>query len=114
MAGLHGLEVAHHRVAQQREVPDGVEDLVADELVLEAQGVVQDAGLPDDHRVLQAAPPGQARPPQRFHLAQEAEGAGGGDVGGEGLGGHAHGEGLMAQERVVEADRIADGEVVGG
>ena len=50
--GLAGLEVRHQGMAEQRQVADGIEDLVADELVLEAQRVVQHAGFAEHDRVL--------------------------------------------------------------
>ncbi len=87
VAGLRRLEVAEQRVAEQRQVADRVEDLVAHELVLEAQLVVEHAGLADHHRVLEAAAQGEAVPAQRLHLAQEAERARGGDALREGLAG---------------------------
>ena len=62
--------------ADERQVPHGVEDLVADELVLEAQLVVEDARLADHDGVLEAAAEGEAALAQELDLAQEAEGAG--------------------------------------
>src|SRR5438105_15576617 len=53
MAGPMCDEMANHRIADEREVADRVEDLVADELVLEAERVVEDAGLAQHDRVLE-------------------------------------------------------------
>jgi len=114
VAGAVGLQASQEGVAEEREVPDRVQDLVPDELVLEAQLVVEDARLADHHRVLEAAAEREAALAQHLDLAEEAERAGGGDRLGEAARRHAQREGLVAQQRVIEADRVADLEVVGG
>ena len=73
MAGAMRDEVADHRVADERQVADRVENLVADELVLEAQRVVQHAGLAEDDRVLERAAERQAVLPQHLDVLQERE-----------------------------------------
>ena len=112
MTRLGGLEPAQDRVAEERQVADRVEDLVAHELVLEAQLVVEDAGLADHDRVLEAAAERQAALAQELHLAQEAEGARRCDLLGEAARRHPQRERLVPQQRVVEADRVADLEVL--
>src|SRR5258708_12344810 len=66
MAAAVRDQVADHRVADQREIADHVENLVADELVFEPQSVVQDTPLPEDDGVVERAahPP----PPPPPHL----------------------------------------------
>ena len=66
-------------MADQRQVADHVEDLVAHELVFEAQRV-QHAGVADDDGVLERAAERQAVLAQPLHFLQEAEGARRGDV----------------------------------
>jgi hypothetical protein len=66
-------DVADERVADERQVADHVEDLVADELVLEPQGVVQHAGVAEDDRVVERAAERQAALPQHLDFLQEAE-----------------------------------------
>ena len=68
-------QVADHRGADQRQVADHVQDLVAHELVLEPQRVVQHARLADHDRVLERAAEREAVLPQHLDFLQEAEGA---------------------------------------
>lgn len=60
---LGRLEVTQEGMSEKREVADGVEDLVADALVLETQLVVEDPRLPDDDGVVETPP--RASPPFR-------------------------------------------------
>ena len=110
---LRGLEPPEQGVSEKGQIADRVQDLVAHELVVEAQLAVQDAALPDHDRVLEASAQGQAVPAEAFDLVQEAEGAGGRDGLREGSRRDAQGGRLMPQERVVEADDVADLEVLG-
>lgn len=48
-------EVAEHRVTHQREVAHRIENPVTHELVLEAEGVVQHAGLTEHNRIIERA-----------------------------------------------------------
>ena len=80
MTRLRGFHVADDRMPEERQVADPVEDLVAHELVLEAQLVVEDPGLTDHDGVVEASPEGQAAPSQHLDLPQEAEGARRGDL----------------------------------
>jgi hypothetical protein len=85
---------------------------VAHELVLEAQLVVEHTGLADHHGVLEAAAEREPGLAQQLHFPQEAEGARGGDEVGEAARRDAQRQRLVPQQRVVEADRVADLEVV--
>src|SRR5262245_54691843 len=51
-AAMHD-RVREDRIADECEVAHEIEDLVADELVLEAERAVQDAGVADDDRVVE-------------------------------------------------------------
>ena len=66
-------DVADDRVADERQIADDVEDLVADELVLEAQRVVEHAGLAEHDRVVERAAEGEALLAQRLDFLQEPE-----------------------------------------
>ena len=107
-----GHEVADHRVADEREVADRVEDLVADELVLEAQRVVEDAGLAEDDRVVERAAERQAVLPQHLDVLEEREGARRRQLLGERFLGDAQRARLVPQQRVIVADAVGDLEVI--
>ena len=106
-----GHDVADDRMADEGEIAHDVQDLVAHELVLEPQGV-QDARIADDDGVLERSAERQAALPQPLHFLQEAEGAGRGDVLGEALLGDPLGARLVLEQRMVEADGVADLEVI--
>ena len=72
-------QVADDRIADERQVANRIEDLVADELVLEAQRVVQHARLTQHDRILQRAAQRQAILPQHFYVLEERERAGRGN-----------------------------------
>src|SRR5262249_47030186 len=74
VSAAHGLHVALQRNAEQREVADQVEDLVAGELVPEAQPFgIQHAGLVQHDRVRERAAARQADRAQLLCVLQEAE-----------------------------------------
>ena len=106
-------EMADHREADERQIADDVEDLVADELVLEAQRVVQHAGLSEHDRVVERAAERQAALPQHLDFLQEAKRAGRRNLLDERLFRDLHRPRLMPDERVIEADAVGDLEVVG-
>ena len=99
-------------MADERQVADHVEDLVADELVLEAQGVVEDAGLAEHDRVVERAAEREPALAQHLHFLQEAERPRRRDLLDERLVGDPHRPGLMPEERVIEADAVGDLEVI--
>ena len=105
-------DVALDRVADEGEVADHVENLVADELVLEPQRV-EDAGLPEHDRVLERAAERQALLAQHLDFLQEAERPRRRDLVHERLLIHVHRLLLVTEERVVEADRVGDAEAIG-
>ena len=114
MAGLHRDEVADHRHAQKREVADGVEDLVAHELIGEAKPLgVQDVEVVHHHGVLQGTAPRQARAVQLLHVALEAESARPRDLLPEGAAVQLESASLVADQRVLEVDRVRHAEVPG-
>ena len=86
---------------------------MADELVLEAQRVVEHAGLAEDDGVVERAAERQAALAQHLDFLQEPERPRRRDLLDEALFGDPHRPRLVAQERVVEADAVGDLEVVG-
>ena len=54
-----GDEVADQRTADERHVANHIQNLVPHELVVEAERVVEDAGVADDDGVLERAAKGQ-------------------------------------------------------
>src|SRR5512138_2740011 len=96
---------------QEGKVPDGVKDLVADELVggAEALRVDNPSGV-KHHRVVQRTAAGEPRPPERFDLLKEAEGAGKRHLAAVGLGGELEVKLLAADDGVVELDDEVDPE----
>ena len=60
VAGSGRFQPTDEGVGEEREITDGVEDLVPHEFVGEPELVVEDAGLTNDHRVLEAAAEGEA------------------------------------------------------
>src|SRR6185295_10220110 len=68
VAGAVGYEVADDGIADEREIADGVEDLMADELVLETERVVEHAGLAEDDGILQRAAEREAVLPQHLDV----------------------------------------------
>ena len=80
VTGLPRVDAAVQGPAEQRQVADEVQDLVADELVAEPQGPGHDAAVVENDRVVEAAAPRQAAGAQGFDLAGEPEGARGRDA----------------------------------
>ena len=82
---LRAVIMPAQRAAEQVDVAHDVEDLVAHELVGEAQGGVHDLLVVDEDAVVQPAAVRQAHRRQLLHVAQEAEGARRGDLVAEGF-----------------------------
>src|SRR5262245_46291862 len=60
-------------VSEEREAADEIEDLVADELVFEAQRAVEDAGVANHDRVVERSAQRQTVLAQHLHFLQEGE-----------------------------------------
>ena len=110
-AAMHD-QVAQNRMADERQVANHVQNLVADELVLEPKRV-EHAGLAEHDGVLERAAERQAALPQHFDFLQEAERARRRDLVDEHLLVEIQRLLLVPQQRVVEADGVADLEAVG-
>ena len=105
-------QMAEHWIADERQVANGVENLVTDKLVFEPQGVVQHARLAQHDRVIERPAERQAVLPQHLDVLQERERARRRDLLEKGLLGDAQRPGLMPQERVVVADAVGDLEML--
>src|SRR5690242_13681176 len=93
VARLPRDDAAANRPAEQIEVADDVEDLVAHELVLEAQRRIHDALVADEDEVVEPAAGGEAHALERLDLLHEPERARRRDLARERL-------------RTVEAERV--------
>src|SRR6267142_3994552 len=110
--GLHGGELADDGHPDQGEVAERVEDLVADELVREAEPFgVEDVEVVHHHRVLERAAAGEARLVEALYVALEAKRPGPGDVLLERLLVDLEAEALIGDQRVAEVDGVVDREL---
>src|SRR5712691_748240 len=103
-------DVPAERPPQQVEIAHQVEDLVTDELILEAEAVVEDGALPDHHRVVERAATGEPVLPHRGHVLEEAVGARRRQLVHEGGFGHLEGYDLLADDRMGIVERVGDAE----
>ena len=93
------------RHADKRKVAEDVEDFVPHELVVVPEPfLVQHPVRSEDHRVLQGTAPGEAVRLEHLDVAQETEGARGGDIADEVFLGEMVIEALLLEQGVVEAD----------
>ena len=113
MSGIPRHDVAQHRAADQRQVPDHVEDLVAHELVLEPQGAVQDPLLPHHDGVRQGASEREPLLPQQLEILQEAVRPRGRELLDEDPFGRHERRDLHPHGGVLVIERVADAELGG-
>ena len=111
MPGVPGDDVALHRAADQRQVPDDVEDLVAHELVLEPEGAVQDPLLAHHDGVVQGPAEREALLPEQLEVLQEAVRPRGGELLDEDPLGRHERRDLHAHRRMLVVERVADAEL---
>src|SRR5829696_6996730 len=115
MAAAEGPVGAKQRRAGERQIADGVEHLVADELVRIAQAFrVDDPVVADRDRVLERGAEREAGLPKALDVAHEAEGAGPRDLAAVGLACHRQGAPLPADDVVAEIDLDVEPEGVVG
>ena len=113
MAAAIGAVAAEDRHAGKGEIADGVEHLVADEFVGEAEAFrVDDAVFADNHGVIERGAEREAAGPELLDIGQEAEGAGTGDIAAEAFRADVGGEMLAADQRVFEIDLDLDAAAV--
>ncbi len=110
MARAVGDHVAGHPCPEEREIPEHVARLVTDELVGEAQLLVQDAALVEDHAVLHRGRPGPPSGPELLGVLLEPEGSGGSDLATEGrpVGVELEGSVLSSDRGVLVFDRARE------
>jgi hypothetical protein len=114
VAGLAGFDAAEERKADEGEVADEVEGLVAAEFVGIAEGTVHDAVLGEDDGVIEGAAADEAHGAERLDIGFEAEGAGAGEKLAERIGIYEQFNLLLADQRMGKIDVAADAEFVGG
>ncbi len=107
VTGRVRLDQAHEGSPQGGQVAHEVQHLVADRLVLEAQGLVQGPFGAEDHRVVQAAAEGEALGAHELDVPVHAEGPGGAQLPAELLRGQGQLAGLPADGGMVEVDGVA-------
>ena len=124
-SGVHGMAGAFRdnpapdAAAGQGEITDEVEDLVANKLVGETEGAVEDGAIPggggasDDDGGVVGHAADEAHIAKHGLVFLEAEGAGGGDEVGVGTGLEVAGEGVVA-DGFGEVDGVVDGVAVAG
>ena len=113
VSGALGYDVAEDVVAGEGEVTDEVEDLVAGELVGEAEVAVEDAVAAENDDAFFGGTADQAHVTQFLFVFAPTEGAGGGDFALVGAGGEVDGVSLTADGR-GEVDFVGDGVAVAG
>src|SRR5262245_4048673 len=112
MAGAMGDEMSDDWIANQSQIANRVENLVANELVFEAQGVVENTRLAEHDCILERAAKREAVLPQHLDVLQERERAGRRDVVDKRLFRHAQRPSLMTQKRVIVTDAVSDLEMI--
>jgi len=114
MACFAGFDAAEERKADESEVANEVERLVAAEFVGVAEGTVHDTVLGEDDGVIEGAAADEAHGAERLDIGLKAEGAGAGEDLAEGFGIYDHFDFLLADEGMGKIDVAADAEFVGG
>src|SRR6188768_805375 len=101
-------QVADHRVADERHVANDIQNLVAYELIVEAQAIVQYAGIRDDDGVFERAAKRQALLAQHLDFVQKRKRARRSDLVDKRIGREANRSRLVAQHRMIERDAVRD------
>ena len=114
MAGFAGFDAAEEGEADEGEVADEIEGLVAAEFVGIAEGAVHDAVFGEDDGVIERAAADQTHGAERLDIGFEAEGAGAGENLAEGVGIDEQFDLLLADEGMGKIHVAANAEFVGG
>ena len=114
MAGFAGFDAAEEREADEGEVADEIEGLVAAEFVGIAERAVHDAVFGEDNGVIERAAADQAHGAERLDIGFETEGAGAGENLAEGVWIDEEFDLLLANEGMGEINVAADAEFVCG
>ena len=107
-----GHEMADDRMPHEREVADRIENLVPHEFVFEAESVVQHAGLAEHDGVVERPAKREPVLTEHFHVLEKRERPRWSDFFDEAVFGDAQRAGLMAEQRMIEADAVGDLEVI--
>src|SRR5262249_56045149 len=106
-----GGDMARQRSAEQGEIGDQIENLVAHELVAETQRTRKDSVfIVENDRVMEVPSTRQTPGPHDLDFSKEAERPGGRDRARVLFGSHRDGERLAADDRMRKVDLIGDGE----
>lgn len=114
VAGFAGFDAGEQGEADEGEVADEIESLVAAEFIGIAERAVHDAVLGEDDGVIERAAADEAHGAEGLDIGFEAEGAGAGENLAEGIGVNDHFDFLLADERVGKINVAADAKFVGG
>ena len=105
VAAAYGAVGAQQGRARERKIPDGVQNLVPDELVGKAHALrVEHAVIGDDEGIFQGCAKRVTGAPQRRDIAHEAERARASDLVTEGIGPAVEHQSLPPNERMLEFD----------
>jgi len=114
MAGFAGFDAAEEREADEGEVADEIEGLVAAKFVRVTEGAVHHAVFGENDGVIEGAAADETHGAERLDIGFETEGAGAGKNLAEGVGIDEQFDLLLADEGMGEIDVTADAEFVGG
>src|SRR5205823_357750 len=115
VAAAIGPIAAENGRADQGEITDRIERLVAHELIVETKTFrIDDAIIANDHGIFQRCAEGQPAGPQALDVGQEAEGAGASEIAAEAVGIDVGGVPLPADDRRGEVDLDLDPHAVVG
>src|SRR3954447_3261982 len=112
VAGLRGADLADDRAADEREIAQQIEDLVADELVAEAEVAADHAFVVEHDAVLDRAAAGEAGSAHLLDIAQEAKRAGRRDFLEETVVVEVELQRLPSDDRVAEIDLVLEDQAI--
>src|SRR4051812_2280685 len=114
VTGFRGADLADDRPADECEVAEQIEDLVADELVPEAKLAAHDALVVEHDAVIDRAAARETGSAELLDVAHEAERAGGGDLLEEAVVIEVELQRLPADDRVLEIDLVLENQAICG
>src|SRR4051794_38663156 len=112
VTGLRGADLADDRTADECEIAEQIENLVAHELVAEAELAAHDALVVEHDAVIDRAAARETGSAELLNVAHEAERAGGGDLLEEAVVIEVELERLAADARMVEIDLVLENQAI--
>src|SRR5262245_53387314 len=113
MAATDGVVRGEKRRPGKREIADGIEHLVADELVWKAGALgVENAVIAHHESIFEGGAERIARVPKSRYVAHEAEGARASDLAAESVRADVNSQALAADQRMIELDLCLDAKAV--